>query len=70
MRKPRQTPTDRILWTLVTNGGMLNRILLKQKLNMRVAVMEPTLVDLERENKIQRIYFEENSKIIQIILLA
>jgi hypothetical protein len=70
MRKLRQTPADRILWTLVINGGMLNRIRLQQKLNMKVAVMEPTLVALEHKNKIMRIYFEDNGKIIQIISLA
>jgi hypothetical protein len=68
MRKPRQTPEDRILWTLVRCGGMVNRICLRRKLNMKLAVMEPTLVALERENKIRRIYFKENAKIIQIIL--
>jgi hypothetical protein len=70
VKRPRQTPADRILWTLVINGGMLNRIRLQQKLNMKVAVMEPTLVALERKNKIMRIYFEDNGKIIQIISLA
>jgi hypothetical protein len=70
MRKLQQTPADRILWTLVINGKMLNRIRLQQKLKLKVSVMEPTLDDLERTNKIRRIYFKENDKIIQIISLT
>jgi hypothetical protein len=65
-----QDPEDKVLWALTSIGGKADRSYLRQRLDMKLAELEPALAALERKKKIKRTDFEENGKTNQIITLA
>ena len=48
-----QTPRDRILWVLSSSGGKMERSRLRRCAGMRLADLEPILVELAREGRIR-----------------
>jgi len=69
MRHLTQDPEDKVLWTLVSTGGKVDRTYLRRRLDMKLAEMEPALAALESKKKIKREDFKEKGKTIQIISL-
>ena len=48
-----QSPRDRILWILASNGGSMERSRLRERTGMRYALLNPILEELAREGRIK-----------------
>jgi hypothetical protein len=48
-----QSARDRILWLLANNGGKMERCSLRKRIGWKYSVLDPLLVELEREGKIK-----------------
>ena len=48
-----QSPRDRILWILASNGGKMERSRLRARTGMRYALLNPILEELAREGRIK-----------------
>jgi predicted transcriptional regulator len=48
-----QSPRDRILWILASNGGKMERSRLRRRMAMRYAVLNPIIEELAREGRIR-----------------
>ncbi len=64
-----QTPEDRVLWTLVSQGGKAARSYLRRRARLKLAELEPVLAALEREKKITRTNIEQSGWPDQVIRL-
>jgi hypothetical protein len=58
-----QSPRARILWLLANHGSMMERSRLRARTGMRYALLNPILVELDREGKI-KIAIEEHGDLI------
>jgi len=70
MDKIPQTPEDRILWALVSQGGKAARSYLRRRLGLNLAKLEPVLAALEREKKITRERIKQVGRPDQTITLT
>jgi hypothetical protein len=48
-----QSPPDRILWILASNGGKMERSRLRARTGMRYALLNPILEELVKEGRIK-----------------
>ncbi len=49
-----QSLHDKILWELANNGSKLNRSVLRRRVGIRYADLDPILEELERNGEIRR----------------